>query len=92
MKREKTRKPVGDEAYQKVAYIGLRNDDGSYFLNVPLYVKVSQVNINGVTDTQEELIHRISEIMMQRYEKQIREKIKETRENKIKGHKLDKIL
>lgn len=59
--------------YQKVAYIGLRNPDGSYMLNVPLYVKVSEVNQNGVTDMQEGLIHRISEIMMKRYEKQISE-------------------
>ena len=85
MKREKTRKPIGDEAYQKVAYISLRNSDGSYLLNVPLYVKVSEVNINGLTDMQEELIHRISEILIHRYEKQIRAKIKETKENKIKS-------
>jgi len=57
--------------YQKVAYIGLRNPDGSMMLNVPLYVKVSEVNKNGVTDAQEELMHRISEIMIRRYEKQI---------------------
>lgn len=75
MKKEKTRKPIGNEAYQKVAYIGLRNEDGSYLLNVPLYVKVSEVNINGMTDMQEELIHRVSEIMIHRYEKQISNKI-----------------
>lgn len=60
-----------NEFYQKVAYIGLRNTDGSYLLNVPLYVKVSETNKNGMTDMQEELIHRISDIMMRRYEKQI---------------------
>lgn len=62
-----------EENYQKVAYIGLRKDDGSYLLNVPLYVKVSELNKNGLTDMQEELIHRIAEIMMQRYQKQISE-------------------
>ena len=61
------------EHYQKVAYIGLRNPDGSYLINVPLYVKVSELNKNGMTDMQEELIHRISEKMMKRYEKQISE-------------------
>lgn len=75
MKKQKTRKPIGDEAYQKVAYIGLRNEDGSYLLNVPLYVKVSEVNVNGMTDMQEELIHRISSIMTNQYEKQISDKI-----------------
>ena len=61
------------EFYQKVAYIGLRNPDGSMMLNVPLYVKVSELNRNGVTDSQEEIMHRISEIMIRRYEKQISE-------------------
>ena len=64
---------LGSIAYQKVAYIGLRNPDGSFMLNVPLYVKVSEVNKNGMTDSQEEIMHRISEIMMKRYEKQISE-------------------
>ena len=64
-----------NEYYQKVAYIGLRNPDGSYMLNVPLYVKVNEVNKYGVTDTQEELIHRISEIMIKRYDRQISEYI-----------------
>jgi hypothetical protein len=61
------------EYYQKVAYIGLRNPDGSMMLNVPLYVRVSEVNRNGMTDMQEELMHRISEIMIERYEQQISE-------------------
>lgn len=64
-----------NEFYQKVAYIGLRNTDGSYLLNIPLYVKVSEINKNGMTDMQEELIHRISDVMMRRYEKQIGEHI-----------------
>lgn len=38
------------ETYQKVAYIGLRNKDGSYLMNVPLYVKVSEFNKSGLTD------------------------------------------
>ena len=58
------------EMYQKVAYIGLRNPDGSYLTNIPLYVKVSELNQNGLTDMQEELIHKISSIMLQRYQQQ----------------------
>ncbi|PWM74749.1 MAG: hypothetical protein DBX59_03120 [Bacillota bacterium] len=64
-----------NEKYQKIAYIGLRNPDGSYLMNVPLYIKVKDVNKNGETEMQEELLHRISEIMMKRYEKQIGEYI-----------------
>ena len=64
---------MAQELFQKVAYIGLRNADGSLMLNVPLYVKVSGLNKNGMTDTQEKVLHRISEIMIQRYEKQLSE-------------------
>ena len=64
---------MAQELFQKVAYIGLRNADGSLMLNVPLYVKVSELNKNGMTDTQEKVLPRISEIMIQRYEKQLSE-------------------
>ena len=55
---------MAQELFQKVAYIGLRNADGSFMLNVPLYVKVSELNKNGMTDTQEKVLHRISEVMI----------------------------
>ena len=64
---------MNGEYFQKVAYIAFDNRDGTLLINVPLYVKVSELNKNGVTDMQEELIHRISEIMIKRYEKQIGE-------------------
>jgi hypothetical protein len=64
---------MAQEFFQKVAYIGLRNTDGSLMLNVPLYVKVSELNKSGMTDTQEKVMRRISEIMIQRYEKQLSE-------------------
>ncbi len=59
------------ELYQVVAYIALRNKDGSPMINVPLYVKVSETNKSGMTDTQERVMHRISEIMIKRNEKQL---------------------
>lgn len=61
------------EFYQKVAYIGLRNPDGSFFANVPLYVKLNEVSKNGISQQQTNLIHSISEVMMKRYEKQLSE-------------------
>ncbi len=64
---------MANENFVKVAYIGLRNDDGSFMLNVPLYVKVSELNKDGMTDTQEKMISRITEIMIKRYEKQLSE-------------------
>ena len=59
--------------YSQVAFIGLRKLDGSMLLGVPLYVKVNEVNANGMTASQEELMHRISEVMIERYESQISE-------------------
>ena len=76
------------ETFQKVAYIGLRNKDGSYLMNVPLYIKVSEVTKNGLTETQEELVRKISQIMINRYDQQIKEEI----ERKRKEKKLDENL
>ena len=59
------------ELYQKIAYIGLQNANGSMLLNVPLFVKVSDLNKSGMTETQEKIISGISEFMIKRYEKQI---------------------
>lgn len=70
------------ERYQKVAYIGLRNADGSYLTNVPLYVKVTELNANGLTDMQEELIHRISSIMLQKYQQQFGDFINQKKKEK----------
>ena len=61
------------EYYQAVAYIALRNKDGSSMINVPLYVKVSEINKNGMTETQESVMHRISALMIKRNEKQLSE-------------------
>ena len=76
------------EKLQKVAYIGLRNKDGSWLMNVPLYIKVSEVTKNGLTVTQEELVRKISQIMINRYDQQIKEEI----ERKRKEKKLDENL
>ena len=64
---------MANDLFQKVAYIGLRQPDGSMMINVPLYVKVSELNKSGMTDTQEKVISRITEIMIKRYEKQLSE-------------------
>ena len=55
-----------NEQYQKVAYIGLRKKDGSYAVNIPLYVKLDEVDKKDMDESREE-------IMMRRYEKQLAE-------------------
>lgn len=73
---------MAQEYFQKVAYIALRNTDGSMMINVPLYVKVSELNKNGMTDEQEKIIERITETMTKRYEKQISAYFTGLKENK----------
>ena len=73
---------MAQELFEKVAYIALRNTDGSIMINVPLYVKVSELNKNGMTDEQEKIIERITETMMKRYEKQISAYFTGLKENK----------
>lgn len=62
-----------NEQYQKVAYIGLRKKDGSYAVNIPLYVKLDEVDKKDMDESREEIIHKVTEIMMRRYEKQLAE-------------------
>ena len=64
---------MANETFVKVAYIGLKQPNGAMMINVPLYVKVSELNKSGMTDTQEKVISRITEIMIKRYEKQLSE-------------------
>lgn len=77
---------MAQELFQKVAYIGLRNKDGSMLLNVPLYVKVSELNKSGMTETQEKVMSRISEIMIKRYEKQLSEYFASLKDRPLTGN------
>ena len=62
-----------NEQYQKVAYIGLRNKKGEYTANIPLYVKLDEVDKKEMDESREEIIHKVTEVMMRRYEKQLAE-------------------
>ena len=64
---------MANDTFQKVAYIGLKQPDGTMMINIPLYVKVGELQKSGMTDTQEKVISRITEIMIKRYEKQLSE-------------------
>lgn len=61
------------ENYKKVAYIGLRNKKGEYTINIPLYVNLDEVNSKEMETSREEIIHKVTQVMMQRYEKQLAE-------------------
>ncbi len=57
----------------KVGYIGLQRQNGKLLLNVPLYIKVGELNANGLTDNQTEIIDHVAEIMNCCYERQLQE-------------------
>ena len=69
------------ERYQMVACIGLRKSESDEMVTVPLYVKVHVEEGSPLPAEQEDMIHRISECMMRRYEQQLSDFIK----NKRKG-------
>ena len=69
------------ERYQMVACIGLRKSESDDMVTVPLYIKVRAEEGSPLPAEQEDLIHRVSECMIRRYEQQLAEFIK----NKNKG-------
>jgi hypothetical protein len=69
------------ERYQMVACIGLRKSESEEMATVPLYIKVRAEEGSPLPAEQEDLIHRVSECMIRRYEQQLAEFIK----NKNKG-------
>jgi len=76
---------MAQELYTQVAYIGLRMTNGSMLLDVPLYVKVN--DLSG----QEELIHKISAVMIRRYEKQISEYFTNLKKEQKQNEKTDTV-
>jgi hypothetical protein len=58
---------MNDKTYQKISYIGLRKTDGSYLLNVPVYVNTADIYVGSI----DEIMHRITESMNRHYEQQI---------------------
>lgn len=67
------------EIYQKVAYIGLRKEDGSVLIGIPLYIKLKDVQDKTNLKSQEEIISCITEEMMKRYQQQFGEFIQNKR-------------
>lgn len=70
-----------DERYQMVACIGLRKSESDEMITVPLYVKVREKEGSSLSAEQQEMLHRVSECMIRRYEQQLADFIK----NKQKG-------
>ena len=69
------------ERYQMVACIGLRKSESDEMITVPLYVKVRAEEGSPLSEEQQEILHRVSESMIRRYEQQLPDFIK----NRQKG-------
>ena len=69
------------ERYQMVACIGLRKSESDEMVTVPLYIKVRAEEGSPLPEEQQEMLHRVSESMIRRYEQQLANFIK----NKQKG-------
>ena len=72
-----------NEKYQLIACVGLRKEKSSENVTVPVYIKLSDSDESAVSEQKEELMHKVSEALMQRYERQIAEIIN----NKKQGEK-----
>lgn len=71
------------ETYQKVAYIGLRKEDGSVLIGVPLYIKLKDVQGKTTLKSQDEIISCITEEMMKRYQQQFGEFIEKKKKERV---------
>ena len=56
------------EYYQQVGCACVRDKDGNFVPNVPLFIKITDVGTHGVSPAQEDLIHKISDIVIRHYE------------------------
>ena len=74
------------EKYQIVGFVGLRNNDGKYESTIPLYAKIDNFNEDGISDEQEEVMHRVSSIIMKHYGSRLMEFVKENQKS-IQGEK-----
>ena len=61
------------EFYQQVGCACVRDKEGNFIPNVPLYIKISEVGKYGVSPSQEDIIHKISDIVIKHYERELNE-------------------
>jgi len=62
------------EFYRQVGFTILRNNDDTAFIDVPLFIKVTEVNDDGLTPEEEKLIKIISEVIIKGNEQRIADK------------------
>ncbi|MCL2061143.1 MAG: hypothetical protein FWH03_00755 [Firmicutes bacterium] len=61
--------------YRQVGFTIFRNEDNTAFIDVPLYVKVTELNENGLTPSEQRMISRVSEVILKDNDQKIKDKI-----------------
>ena len=67
--------------------VGLKNESGTYISNIPLYVKLSEIQGDGLENSQNEIIRRISEIFIQGHQSEFSDYIKRKKKESAKRNK-----
>lgn len=70
------------ESYKIIGFIGLDNPDGTMTFNVPLYVKMIDLNKDHTPDQVTELMHKVAAFMREHYESQLSEYIAKLKKSK----------
>jgi hypothetical protein len=59
------------EFFVQVGITTLRSPDDSTLMDVPLYIKVTALNANGLSESKENLLSKISDVLIKQHEKKI---------------------
>jgi len=72
----------GDKFVQ-IGVTTVRNFNDTDFVDVPLYVQVSELKNNGLSESEENLLKKVSSALMRIYERKIVQYITETQKERV---------
>lgn len=65
------------EVFIQIGVTALRSPTGDFLPSVPLYIKADHLKQSGLTQAEENVLHDVSGVFAEKYEKQKQEKQKE---------------
>ena len=78
------------EMFRQIGFTIIRNTDDTAFVDIPLYIKVTEVDSNGLTPEERKLVDIVTEIIIKGNELKIADKfaslkkgVKRNEENNI---------
>ena len=63
------------ENYIEVGIYAMRNADDSLLVDVPVYVRVAELRKSGLAAEEENLVHKISAVLMGQHNKKILQRL-----------------